>query len=340
MKILLELLPIFRIYQFCAFSPFSVPFDAQNRNKYKWNVYSWFLIILLSFLAVYNIVSYNLFIEFDNSEMITYLSFVMITMLRIVSVIIGIESFLNRKQQMLFLLRFEIIDQIFRKELSTGLDYKRIRKNTFIWMGIWIIHMVIVMSLVIAADIIDDESDVWLKVLWIFCTFPLVLSSISYFQIIHYIRLLGFCFKLINNQLETYTKTNKFRINNSINTFESGENKVYDNIVSLRRIYHILWENTKLLNKTFQWSLLLLIGSSFFIIVVNYYRNVHWLMAPDSMNMYTYITYLIWSTGHVFFFIILSSACYNVSQETKQIPVLLHNIAFKTLNQDLNHLVM
>lgn len=337
MKLLQELLPIFRVYQFCGFSPFSVPFDVQNRNKHKWIIYSWFLIILLGFLALYNIIAFNLFIEGDNSEMITYLSFLIITMLRIVSVVIGIESFLKRKQQQLFLLRFEIIDQIFRTDLSTSLDYKRIRKNAFFWMAIWMIQIVIVMSLVIIGDVFDDESSVWLKVIWIFCSFPLVLSSISYFQIIHYIQLLGFCFEIINIQLKIYAQTSRLRIDNHIK-FE--ENKVYNNIVSLRRIYHILWENTKVLNKIFQWSLLLLISSSFFNIVVNYYRNVHWLMMPGSMDTFICFVYLVWSTGHVFFFIILSSASYKVSQEAKQIPVLLHNIAFKILRRDLNNLVM
>lgn len=316
MELQKELLPIFRIYQSSGFAPFTIPINGQNKGS-KWYISSGLLTIWLLALFVFDISSYKLYFENEKSMMISYLSFIIITLMRVVAFVIVLESFVERKQQINFLKQVDRIERLFTEELSVSFEYKKIRRNAYIWMTIFLLQLTILTSLILVDIVNVDDISIWMKMWYIFCTFPLFLPSTRYFQIIHYMQLLKFCFEMINMQLtEFQCQSNRLSMNvkrkENSNKFEG---KIYDDIVTLRRIFHVLWECTEQINKMFQWSLLLLIGSSFFIIVVNYYRTLYWLLTPNPSKMDSVITYFIWSLIHTFHFISLSSICYNISQQ-------------------------
>lgn len=205
MELIESLLPIFRMYQICGFTPFSVPFDGKKElpttGQLKWIIYSGSVIACLTAMILYNLIEFRYFMGGERSEMLNYLSSIIVTVMRLVSLAITIESVLNRKQQFQFLVQFDKIGHHFRNELETDFDYKKIRKNTFAWTGIWFVQMGILFSLVVL-EISKLDGGIWSNLLWLLCTLPILASSIRYIQIIHYIRLLGYCFEMINDRLE------------------------------------------------------------------------------------------------------------------------------------------
>lgn len=313
MELQKELRPIFRIYQSSGFAPFTIPFAGATKRG-KWCIFSVILTTWLAALLINDIISYKRFFDTEKSMMISYLGFMIITVMRVVTLVIAIESMLQRKQQIYFLKQFGRMDRLFTEELGVSFDYKRIRRNAYIWMTIWILQLAILIGLILV-DIVNDDISIWIKFWWMFITVPLFLPSTRYFQIVHYIGLLGFGFEMINTRLDVLlSRTNRLSTADKAKNLNKDD-RIYDDIVTLRRIYHLLWESTVLLNKMFQWSLLLLIGASFFTIVVNYYRTLYWLLTPDPSKLDRIITYFIWSLIHTFHFITLSSICYNISQQ-------------------------
>lgn len=317
MKLLKILLPIFHVYQICGFAPFSMQFDAKTKHRMVF-IYTGFLIKCLAIFVAYNIFVYKTFFEEENSQMLSYLTFLILISVRIVGVVITIESLVNRREHLDWLIKLNQIDQMFAEQLKIGLNHKQIRRNGYIWLVVWLIQISICFLMVLV-DILQDNSSVWLKIVWIICIIPLFLPTFRYFQIIHYIQLLEFVLATINKQLKAfYTRSNRLDVSKRSKNpnFVSNEDEIYDRIVLLRKIYHMLWESTVKLNKIFQFSLLLLIGSSFLNILVNYYRTLYWLLsttAPESTQLV--IAYFYWSIGHTFYFIILSNTCYNISQQ-------------------------
>lgn len=348
MELFKSLLPVFRIYQCCGFLPFSMPFDVKMgiSGQRKWYIHSGLLVCCFIATIIYNLVSFQKYMGGEQSQLLDYLSFIIITMIRIVAVVITTESLLNRTQQIQFLLQFYRISHHLREEFGTDLDYKKIRQNTYFWIGIWLVQMTMLLTLIIV-ELTAESFSIWETIMWIFCTFPIISSSVRYFQIIHYIQLIGFSLEIVKTQLDDiYSRTNRLHVvkNESEESARSHdaekiEDGIYDNIVSLRKIYHILWESSVLLNKTFKWSLLSLTAASFIIIVVNYYRTIYYVVSPMEIDLSTLIAFLIWSLGHTFYFIKLSSTCHNVSEYVLQIPNILHSLAFKVFDRDLNHLV-
>lgn len=326
MRYLEALLPIFRIYQLCGFAPFSIPFDIKNgphkSGEQKWKVYNGLFLVYMIVLVIFNVFFYNMFLDDKPSEMLNYLSYIVVCGMRVIAVVTVIESTWKSNQQVIFLQQLYTVDEILHKDLHIEMNFQKIRRNAFMWMIVFTTLNIIVFSLFLV-DVFFDYENNWERVQWFFFIIPLFISSIKYFQIIHYIKSLGYCFQIINEQLETIfasqnrlSDQSKIKKNSAL-LKRSSYNVLYSEIVSLRRIYHILWKSTAQLNKTFRWSLLLLIGASFIIIVVNYYRTLAWLITPEKKNTTETVTYFIWAISHTFFFIKLSSVCYNVSQQVR-----------------------
>lgn len=109
--------------------------------------------------------------------------------------------------------------------------------------------------------------------------------------------------------------------NSNVATETNYEENVHNDIVILRKIYHILWENTRQLNILFKWSLLLLIAGNFIVIVVNYYRILVWLLfnnpIPVEKKLNFFGIFMAYTIGQTVYPIILSNVCHNVSQQVK-----------------------
>lgn len=320
------LLPIFRVLQLFGFVPFTVPFDMKNptqvHDELKWKIYNGILIVSISAMVVYNITSYEVFLGDKSTEMVTYLSYMLFCGVRALAAVCVIESTFKKEQQIVFLQQLGQVNEILVKDLGIELDYMRFRRNSIIWLTLWCLVNIVLLTLSLV-DIFNDEEDNWIRLKWIFLIVPLLIPSMKYYQIILYIELLGAYFQTINHRVEKILLS-KNRLSTQMKSVKKLKSElvkyqanglIHDEIVSLRRIYHTLWKSTAQLNLTFRWSLLLAIGSSSSIIVVNYYRTLVWLIVSDQGHNTERVAYFIWALCHNFFFIKLSSVCYNVSQE-------------------------
>lgn len=311
---------IFRIYQLCGFAPFTISSNdpSQTLSDTKWKFYNGFLLVYLSVLVVINIVFYETFLEEKPSEMLTYLSYIMICGMRALAVVCVMESTWKKQQQIALLQQLDSAGDILSDDLGINIDYNKFQFHAYACMGIWLTQSIILLSL-IWVDVFKDYESIWERIKWVIFTIPLILSPIKYYQFIQYVKSLGLCFQIINIKLEKiYVGKNRLntiskKSNVKFKTIQS-DTVVFDEIVSLRRIYHLLWRTTAQLNRTFRWSLLLMIGGSFIIIVVNYYRTLVWILSPKKGD-HEILTYFFMAVGHTFYLIQLSSVCYSVLQQ-------------------------
>lgn len=200
MKFLKYLLLNFRIYQFCGFAPFSIQLDTKTqtlRKQWKWYIYSGILIIPVISMVFYNIIAYSAFLNKETAQMSTYLSFFMFIANRIALAIILIESLFKLKIQTDFLQCLVDVDKIFHDELGISVDYKKMRRNVFIWTSIWFIQSVVIWVLILIS-ISSRDISTWEKIKNTIFSLPMSMLAIRSMQIVHYIYLLGLCFELIN----------------------------------------------------------------------------------------------------------------------------------------------
>lgn len=331
MEFITAQLSIFRIYQFCGFAPFSMPSnskkvhfnfkESQNIFNNKWIIYNGFLLCSLGVFVVFNFVFADEQIKDDaDSKMLNYFGFIITSCMRILPVLIVVESLWNQRQQIQLLICLDNVDKIFFDKLDHKIKYAKMSKQTYSWMIFWLVKL-FVLQVAVSTLYSRLTQNIGMMILFFLYTVPLLVSSIRYFQIIHYIQLIGYRFESMKSHLEQMCRTAKVWNTTNVISLSLGHfdiksiNEMSKEIILLREIYNCLWEATSYVNFTFRWSLLLSIGSSFVIVVANYYRTLVWLLTPKAGDGDEVILFLAWSIYHTIYLVKLSSACYDVSQE-------------------------
>lgn len=108
-----------------------------------------------------------------------------------------IESILNSNEQVKCSQRLNSID---RDELCIELDFGKMRRRAFIWLAIWIVQIISLLTIVLVGVFGDDSITTSDKVMMILYVLVLAFSitSMRYFQLNHYIGSLGVGFELFN----------------------------------------------------------------------------------------------------------------------------------------------
>lgn len=329
MKYIKHMFAIFRTYQLCGFSPFALPFDpnqiwcaihSSDKRHRRWLIYNYSLLVTLFLLVVCNFVYHEIHSDTRVSTMLNYLTFLMFSAMRMLAVFVVFESLLTRSRQMQMLYLLNDVDEILSKDLVITLS-----RSGLFWLIFWLIKltslqtMIFIMKYGRTRSVLSVSLSLWYTV-------PLFISSIRYYQVTHYIELIGHRFKLLSNYTNSISGR-EFEIKSKIQTVVRGQfqteednfkrnNDLYDEVVRIRRVYHNLWQATICLNSSFRWSLLLSIGCSFVIILVNSYRSLLYILSkPDDRAKFggnSIIIFFIWAVFHSIYFVKLSGSCYNV----------------------------
>lgn len=329
MKYIKHLFAIFRTYQLCGFSPFPLSFDrnhiwgakhSSDKRHQRWLIYSYSLLVTLFLLVVCNFVYHEIHSDTRVSTMLNYLTFLMFSTMRMLAVFVVFESLLTRNRQMQFLYLLNDVDEILTKDLAVTLDYRRLRQSGLLWLIFWLIKLTSLQTMIFVMRYGRTRS-VLSVLLSLWYTIPLFISSMRYYQVTHYIELLGYRFKLLSNYANSICGR-KYEIKYKIQTLMSKadhskrNSDVYNEVVRMRRIHHHLWRATICLNSSFRWSLLLSIGCSFVIVLVNNYRSLLYALSkPDDRAKFggsSIIIFITWAVFHSIYFVKLSSNCYNV----------------------------
>lgn len=333
MKYIKLMFAIFRTYQLCGFSPFPLPFDSKSNHSLdkrhrRWLIYSYSLLVTLFLLVVCNFVYHEIHSDTRVSTMLNYLTFLMFSAMRMLAVFVVFESLLTRSRQTQMLYLLNDVDEILSKDLVITLDYRHLRRSSLYWLIFWLIKLTALQTMIFIMRYGQTRS-ILSVLLSLWYTVPLFISSLRYYQVTHYIELIGYRFKLLSNYAYSICGR-KFEIKPKIQTLRSKEdnfkrnNDLYDEVVRIRRIYHNLWQATIFLNSSFRWSLLLSIGCSFVIVLVNSYRSLLYALSkPDDRAKFggdSIIIFFIWAVFHSIYFVKLSGSCYNVLRKVWNRP--------------------
>lgn len=244
--------------------------------------------------------------------------------------IIVFESMAKRSQQITFLNSIENIDQLLLNSIHVKANTKPEKVKSIVWMVIWLLKVTALLLILLTFIFIyysKSQTDPVASMFFFFATMPVAVSSIRYYQVIFYINLIGHRFQLINEYL--------LKVLSPIKDAESKEDDInfkmdiitsnplpppefFKEIVLIRVIFFQLWQTTTIINKLFRWSLLLAIGNSFGIIVINFYRLLVYVLKPNFAIEEVVIPFL-WAIYNTLYFVILSNSCHNVLEKVKKI---------------------
>lgn len=198
MRAIKSILPSLRLFQIFCLSPFSIKTDKliPEPNRF-FNIHAVTSILINAAVLVHGIFSTHLYVRKGESRITATIDIVMMCGIRSLTVLILIESFVKRMKQVTFLKCLNDIDGIFA-QLGIDMRYERHRNATVNKIFIWTTVLISIES-VIFLMALSDKDYLHFCLLYLF---PLVISTLHYFQVSTYVNLIKYRFAMLNEILE------------------------------------------------------------------------------------------------------------------------------------------
>lgn len=338
--------PLFHLFQLFALSPFSLK-SEKCRPEADW-LFVWYSLvgIIVRIAMLVGVICIEHFLTRENQTQITsIIDTVLICFVRLLEIVIIVESLLKRFKQIQFLHYCGFVDETITEKLLIDVHYHRLRQSTIRSAAIWFVAFFAAQGIIIWMSTVETSNYV------VFCSLyaqSFFASSLNYFQMIFYVKLLRFRIHVVNRTLEdlcndqrmcVMTRKYNFKVarvahrvdaidDRQLETVNADENYILGKLVILRALYQQLWEQSIRINRLFQWSLPLNIGNDFFSLLSNCYWVFLFLLKSEKSTEITMSTIrcLTWAILNIVHIFMLSKQCHQTSDAAAQIPISLHKI--------------
>lgn len=264
----------------------------------------------------------DVYIRFPEIKFYYYIGLFYITMMRVLMIIILIESLIKRDSQIIFFENVRNADAILTKKLSPDMEYDRNKRVNNIQTGLW--HFMFVASNLtqIACWIIVDQSHAIYY--WTFCLIPSYIVTLRYFQMTTYVNVTRVRFEIINKMIKSYyvlEPTNKMKetLNKKIDEQSTEVEKylIFKNLIHLRQTYIFLYDATEIVNDLFRWSVPLMVAKDFIDLLICVYWSFLWILYPSLISLHLTVVAMAVIAMHVFHIVSISNDCHYTVEEVR-----------------------
>lgn len=319
------------------------PFSKNSLYNYLLIIYSFCSLFAIIMIFISGIFINDVIQENSLSALVGGLQFFGLILTHM---IIVVQAFLTRQNQMEIIDKLTEIDNIFQNKLYIEIPYNKIRRKYVIKNSIIICILIIIKLYFIITLLISESSS---NYYWLHCYYSILVIRLRCIQNMFYVDMIRDRLDYINEKLTGivyHTKKNDIKFillmdddkyqyrrgrkrnqqypnnnNNNDDYYNSINTKgpTYEQIIILKQIYGKIWDICNLINDSFGWSLLAITTQYF----IDFTSNSYYLflaianIVPDDTAMDS-ICLLI---PIVFQLSILAYSCYKCSQSVSFIYV-------------------
>lgn len=332
MEFLKTFLPAFLIWQSFSLCPFVLTKDSLKPKLNQFHSYLSMSSIIIQLAAlVYGVIYYKQYTSISDRSIVIFVADILsMAFIRCIAVVIVIESWLKRSDQIDFLKQINRIDQIICTKMLIDLQFERQQKQNlrefFMWIG-FLLSLelsVLLMTNLLSMKLLQNYLG--------FYTLPLFICMMRYHQFVSYVNLLCVRFSVLNDCIEQL-KSTKYHNSTDLNylnrsskffsrfsrfrhatTAKNVETSLIVNqLKHIQSVYRLLIDANQMLCKLFNWSMLLNVGNDFFILIINAY----WLIdnAIQNHSKLEWIGIGAWAIFNVIMLTSVANACQLTSDE-------------------------
>lgn len=351
--------PLFHLLQLFALSPFSFKTEkCRPETDWRFVCYSLAGITVRIAILVCVFCSGHFLTRENQTQITSIIDTVLICFVRLLEIVIMVESLIKRSKQIQYLHYCGFVDEAITEKLLIDMHYHRLRQGTIRSAAIWFVAFFAAQGIIIWMSMVETIHYV------LFCSLyaqSFFASSLNYFQMIFYVKLLRFRIHVVNRTLEDLSNDHRmcvmprkynFKVTRvahrvdliddsqvkTVNATKSAdENYILEKLVTLRTLYQQLWEQSIRINRQFQWSLPLNIGNDFFSLLSNCYWVFLFLLKSEKSTEITMSTIrcLTWAILNIVHIFMLSKQCHKTSVAAAQVPISLHKIRNFTTSSNM-----
>lgn len=346
---------LFNIYSIFGLVPFQFHFRSISTILHRKQQFCflfveklWFICLVLFevFNSVHSLVFYyrdclkcNCMNSFNGFRLI------MIFVIRLCVIVITVESYCRRHIHVRIQQNLREIDRIFTHKLRMQINYHRLRRVVVAAVLKWMFVYVIVVSIFIANNLIENKAKLKYTplLLFVYSALKKALFGCTYIT----------CAILIRYRVQAMHQmldSNLIALNES--AFEilidrDGQNDreifEYRRLVHLWRLFPRLHETIQLMNDSFKWSISIAFFANVFDITAMIFYNLDKIFGPPGMCRSTIdLTYFIIASIFYYFFAFgtIIQTANSVAKEAEKIaPMIQQIIACGTISDELQFFV-
>lgn len=313
------LFPSFFIWQMFSLSPFTLA-RVSLRPKIS-NLHSFISIvsaIIQIVVLLGGLVHPKHYVVLENrSFVVTAGDFASMTLIRITSISITIESLLKRSHQIEFLRKIDQIDNILNTKLIIDAKYNYHQRGNIVKLIVWIGMFLLLEGNMILSTIVAGMET--FQMYFALYTIPLFICLMRYQQFVTYVNLLHDRYAAINEYVGHLTLAKcgdpiqARRKPTWHRTSDFMPLLVLNKLKHLRRAHRIIIEANKTLCQLFGWSMLLNITNDFFNLLINsYWLIINIINGESKLQL---IGILSWGFFNITMLISVSKACHIACHE-------------------------
>lgn len=335
----------FRIFQLFSFSPFGLSDKGQlPTDKLQLRIISVLMIFIHFASLIHGVIYTDMYCDWSMKPALNYYNVLCMVHIRLIALIILIESLLKQRHQMDFLEKIRVVDMIFEQKLSIGMEYKRHRRTITVRTGIWLIlcfggHTTLLIIWLLSEDYYSINF-------WLLSAIQLFMRTFHYLQLITYVHLTRIRFEMINEIIKAFYRTADLGksvifkvnchdyINKTKNCLEmSNENSVvvekyliFKKLNYLREIYVQMFNATEMINHLFRCSIAINVAKDFLDTLSCVYWLCLWFLSPAMSTLYLTIGGFVIILLNIFHIISIANECYYT---VEQVTILMYHFLFK-----------
>lgn len=341
---------ILHIFQWFGLSLIPVTSEKRPSHDY-YKFYSLFHIAIRVIILIYAAITNQFFIRNSELKIVSAIDTVLICGIRLVEIILLMESLSKREKEKQFFDELLRIDNVLKTRFHIDMiDFRRDAHLSIIWLCIFAFAEISILYLA-------RENAAY----FYFCLtylLPFITSSLSYFQIITWTKQIEYRFNALIQLLnDMNSDENEFAahnwqpeiVKNTISCDLSGNlnenihsiNDTYlvNRLIIACDLYHRLWNETNLINERFRCSMVCNIGNDFVSILSNSYWMFMSLLKSNFSQNVSVFGCILWSCLSIFHILMLCKTCHSTAERATKIAHVIHCIKHVTHKSKLSSFV-
>lgn len=318
------LFPAFFIWQTLSMSQFTLKRKSYIPKYHKiHNIIASISLLIQFSVFVYGFYNIELYAELKLPIILIAVGVGGLQLYRTLSMVIVIESWIKRSEEMDFLNKIAEIDEIMTKQLQIDMEYRK--KNggniKILMIRIVLFTFVNISFLTATSSVVSLKK---LRIYWVFLAIPQLIHFIRYHQIVSYMYLIRDRYRLLNKYILKINKSENEIIDGPmiITDYSNISHRVKQNfrmnflkrkLLQIQRINRLLIDARRLNHGLFNWSMIFilatefhtLLGASYFTIFLLIKNGFTGRTIPGMMRIFLY----------AFNLFIVARACHSANEE-------------------------
>lgn len=286
MSLLVKLLsPVIRICQWSGLSPLDLnrdtAFTSRHVQSHRILMVIWLTIEIAHFL--HGFIQMDIYINWKFSKILIYIDIITPLFIRLHVIVLFIESFLKRSEQVELLDKIAEIETFFVRKFQVKIDAKKLQRKFRNYLIFWVLRIA---GIIVCMCLVKSWGDAYYLLLYIV---PFYSSTLMYAQYLSYVETIRYCVELLNENIGQFDMSHVSQQEQSgeklveKRTFIFTFNKI-ERLRDLRHVYRLIWQASLLVNHYVLWSLPIAINNEFITLI----NDLYWifLLLLDPINLY------------------------------------------------------